>query len=178
VSDADAGGARFANAPADEIGRLTQALREALTDNMVERLAVVAGTALEFLDRLGDARTGAAVNAALDRLVELHSVGALDTVFDLAMLAHAARSAATDGIVERLFDFVEQKLGTLDNAGLTGTAEDLVGALHEAAGEASRLAPRGGIIAALALLGKPETQKTLRFLLAFAGKLQKSALRR
>ena len=166
---------RLANAPANEIDRLAQGLREALTDTMVERLAAMAGTTIELLDRLGDERTGAAVHAALDRLGELHKIGALDTLFDLVMLVHAARSAATDNIVERLFDFVERKVGSLDDEGVMAAAAYAVDALNEAAGEASRLAPRGGILSTLALLGKPETQRTLTFLLTFGEKLRQRA---
>jgi uncharacterized protein YjgD (DUF1641 family) len=44
--------------------------------------------------------------------------------------------------------------------------------LEEAAREAKAAAPRGGMMAALSLLSKPETQRSLAFLLAFSSKLQ------
>ena len=172
MTEAAASDAGFANAPADEIGGLVQAVREALTDSMVERLAAMAGTTLALLDRLGEERTGAAVHALLDRLTELHAVGALDTLCDLAMLVHAARSAATDNIVERLFVLLEQIAAMLANESMAAAAENAVQALNEAAGEAPRHAPRGGILAGLTFLGKPETQRALGFLLAFGEKLR------
>ncbi|MBV8336218.1 MAG: hypothetical protein JO358_12425, partial [Alphaproteobacteria bacterium] len=78
--------ARGRNEPGDELTRLGQAAREALTDAMVERLAVTAGNALELLDRLNDANTRDAVHMLVDRLGELHRAGALDTLFDTVML--------------------------------------------------------------------------------------------
>ena len=44
-----------------EIERLTLAAREALTDSMVERLAVTGSNALELIDRLNDEGTSAAL---------------------------------------------------------------------------------------------------------------------
>jgi hypothetical protein len=88
------------NEPTDEVAHLAQAAREALTDAMVERLAVTAGNTLELLDRLNDERTREAVHMLVDRLSELHKAGALDTLFDAVMLLHAARNAVTDPIVD------------------------------------------------------------------------------
>ena len=62
--------------PLGEMERLTLAAREALTDGMVERLAALGGNALELLDRLNDRATNAAVHSLIDRLTELHKVGA------------------------------------------------------------------------------------------------------
>ena len=92
------------NHPTDEMSRLTLAAREALTDNMVERLATTGANALELLDRLNDPSTSAAVHTLIDRLTELHKVGALDTVCDLAHdCCTRLRNALTDNMVERLF---------------------------------------------------------------------------
>ncbi|HUZ73041.1 MAG TPA: hypothetical protein VMU87_08640 [Stellaceae bacterium] len=178
MTETEASDTRFADAPADEVGRLVQAFREALTDSMVERLSSVAGTTLELLDRLGDERTGAAVHSLLDRLVELHQVGALDTLCDLAMLVHAARSAATDSIVERLFAVVEQMVGTFASDGMASAAENAVQSLNEAAAASSRPASRNGILAGLSFLGKPETQRALSFLVAFGDKLRQRTIQR
>ena len=159
--------------PTDELARLTLAAREALTDSMVERLAVLGGNALELLDRLNDPNTSAAVHTMIDRLTELHRVGALDTVCDLAMTLHAARNALTDNMVERLFMFAESMVNTIGNEAMGELAENTRAALEEAAEEASQVAPRrGGVMQALSLLSKPETQRSLAFLLAFSSKLQ------
>jgi uncharacterized protein YjgD (DUF1641 family) len=44
--------------------------------------------------------------------------------------------------------------------------------LEEAAAETARSAPKGGLMATAAMLSKPETQKSLAFLLNFSEKLQ------
>ena len=165
--------AMISNQPVSEMDRLTLAAREALTDSMVERLAVTGANALELVDRLNDERTSAAVHNAIDRLTELHKVGALDTLFDLVMLLHAVRNASTDNIVERMFTFMEQMINTVGNEEMGTLAENARLALDEAAEETAKAAPRGGLVAALSLLSKPETQRSLAFLLNFSDKLHR-----
>jgi uncharacterized protein YjgD (DUF1641 family) len=160
--------------PLGEMERLTLAAREALTDNMVERLAMLGGNAMELLDRLNDPATSAAVHALVDRLTELHKVGALDTVCDLAMTLHAVRNALTDNIVERLFMFAESMVTTVGNEAMGELAENARLALEEAAQESAQAGPaKGGMMATLSLLSKPETQRSLAFLLAFSAKLER-----
>jgi uncharacterized protein YjgD (DUF1641 family) len=160
--------------PLGEIERLTLAAREALTDNMVERLAMLGGNAMELLDRLNDPATSDAVHKMVDRLTELNKVGALDTVCDLAMTLHAVRNALTDNMVERLFMFAESMINTVGNEAMGELAENARLALEEAAQEGAQAAPpKGGVMATLSLLSKPETQRSLAFLLAFSAKLQR-----
>ena len=165
--------APLSNQPPTELGRLMQAAQEALTDRMVERLAVTGTNALELLDRLNDERTSEALHRAIDRVTELHKVGALDTLFDVVMLIHAARNAATDNIVERLFVFFEQMVNTIGNEAMGSLADNARVALEEAAEESAQQRPRGGALAAISLLAKPETQRSLMFLLGFAERLQR-----
>ena len=165
--------ARNSNEPTTEVSRLMQAAQEALTDSMVERLAASGANVLELLDRLNDEQTREAIHAALDRVTALHKAGALDTMFDLVMLLNAARNAATDTIVERLFVFVEQMLNTVGTEAMGSFAENARLALEEAAEATSQQTPRGGALAALSLLAKPETQRSLGFLLSFADRLQR-----
>ncbi|MCT8973819.1 hypothetical protein [Microbaculum marinisediminis] len=163
------------NPPADEMARLTLAIREALTDSMVERLAITGGSAFELVDRLNDEQTSEAVHGLLDRLTELHKVGALDTLFELVLLMHAARNASTDNIVERMFMFFEQMINTVGNEAMGTLAENTREALEEAAEEAARKPAKGGMLATVSMLSKPEAQKSLAFLLAFSEKLQQRA---
>ena len=163
----------LSNLPPDEMARLTLAAREALTDNMVERLAVMGASALELVDRLNDENTGAAVHALLDKLTDLHKVGALDTLFDSVLMLHAARSALTDNMVERLFMFMESMINTVGNEAMGELAENTRLAFEEAATESAKAKPAGGIMGMLSMLSKPETQKSLAFLLAFSAKMQK-----
>jgi len=159
--------------PFGEMERLTLAAREALTDSMVERLAMLGGNAMELLDRLNDPETSAAVHSLVDRLTELHKVGALDTVCDLALTLHAVRNALTDNMVERLFMFAENMINTVGNEAMGELAENARIALEDAAQETAQApAPRGGVMSTLSLLSRPETQRSLAFLLAFSAKLQ------
>ncbi|HVC57155.1 MAG TPA: DUF1641 domain-containing protein [Stellaceae bacterium] len=165
--------ARGRNQPPDELNRLAQAAREALTDTMVERLAGSAGNTLELLDRLNDEGTREALHVLLDRLGELHKTGALDTLFDTVMLLHAARNAVTDPIVDRLFAFFEQTINTVGNEAMADLADNTREALEEAAAESAQATPRGGLFAMLSLLGQPEAQRSLGFLLSFSEKFQR-----
>ena len=166
--------ATLSNQPVDELTRLTVAAREALTDSMIERLAVTGAAALELVDRLNDKQTSEALHALIDRLTELHRSGALDTVCDLVMTVHAARNALTDNMVERLFAFFEYMINTVGNEPMGELAENARISFEEAAEETSAGAPRsGGLFATLSLLSKPEAQKSLAFLLAFGDKLRR-----
>ncbi|HZD90839.1 MAG TPA: DUF1641 domain-containing protein [Pseudolabrys sp.] len=158
--------------PMDEMARLSLAAREALTDNMVERLTTMGGNALELLDRLNDPDTSAAVHSLVDRLTELHKVGAIDTVCDLALTLHAVRNALTDNMVERLFMFMESMINTVGNEAMGELAENTRVAFEEAAQETAHAKPSGGIMGMMSMLSKPETQKSLAFLLAFSSRLQ------
>ncbi len=164
--------AGMSNRPIGEIERLSLAAREALTDSMVERLAVTGSNALELLDRLNDEQTSAAVHALIDRLTELHKVGALGTLFDLVVLLHAACNASTDNIVERLFTFFEQMINTVGNEAMGQLAENTREALDVAASKSARIPAKGGFLATLSLLSKPEAQQSLMFLLSFGENLR------
>jgi uncharacterized protein YjgD (DUF1641 family) len=161
------------NQPADELLRFTVAAREALTDQMIERMATTGASAFELIDRLNEQQTSEAVHALIDRVTAMHKIGALDTLFDLVVLLHGARNALTDNMVERLFTFFEQMINTVGNEAMGELADNTRLALDEAAEEAAAGAGRGGLMAAMTLLSNPETQRSLRFLLAFAQKLQK-----
>ncbi|MCK4869295.1 MAG: DUF1641 domain-containing protein [Alphaproteobacteria bacterium] len=161
------------NMPEDETARLILALREALTDSMVERLAVTGSNALEVVDRLNDETTRDAIHTVLDRLTELHQIGALDTLFDLVAVIHASKSASTDAIVERLFAFVEQMMNTFGSDNLSRLADGAAEAMEDAVHETRDVNPSGGILSTVSMLSKPETQKSLMFLLKFAENLQK-----
>jgi len=158
----------------DEMARLLLALREALTDSMVERLATTAGVALEVVDRLNEEETRDAVHSIFDRLTEFHSIGALDTLFESVLLLHAVRSAATDSIVERLFGFIEQAANTFGSEAMLQCADDVLGSLEQAAQETDNTPAKGGLLSTISLLSKPESQQTIEFLLKFGAALQKS----
>src|SRR3974377_1949718 len=135
--------------PADELLQLTLAAREALTDTMVERLAVTGANALELIDRLNDESTSAALHTLIDRMTELHKVGAIDTLCDTLMMVHAARNALTDNMVERLFTFFEQMINTVGNEAMGELAQNTRTAIEAAAEETGQMTTRGGVFVTL-----------------------------
>ncbi|MCW8916819.1 MAG: hypothetical protein OQK24_13335 [Magnetovibrio sp.] len=155
--------------------QLIQAANDALTDGMVERLATTGGNALEVLDLLNDDDTRDAVITILERLTEIHRSGALDTFFELLTLAHGARSALTDSMVERLVVWMETMISNVANEHLAEFAGDTVDAMHDAAVETAQDKATGGLMSTLSMLSKPETQQALKFLMTFAAKMQKNA---
>jgi uncharacterized protein YjgD (DUF1641 family) len=176
VKEATMSETMISNQPMDEIARLSLAAREAMTDAMVERIAITGANALELLDRLNDEQTSAAVHKVLDRLTEAHKLGALDTLFDMVTLLHAARDAATDNILDRLFTFFEQMINTVGNEEMGMLAGNARMALEEAAEETAKMPSRSGLMATMSMLSKPETQRGLAFLAAFSAKLQQHTL--
>ena len=87
-----------------EFHALGKAAGSALNDGMVERLASTAAGGLELLDRLNDPDTKAAVHRLIDGVTSLHASGGMDTLFEMATVVHAVRSAASDEMVERLYE--------------------------------------------------------------------------
>jgi uncharacterized protein YjgD (DUF1641 family) len=176
VKEATMSETMISNQPMDEIARVTLAAREAMTDAMVERLAVTGASAIELVDRLNDEQTSAAVHTVLDRLTELHKLGALDTLFDLVTLLHSARNAMTDNMLERLFTFFEQMINTVGNEEMGMLAGNARTALEEAAEETEKLPVRRGVMPMLSILSKPEAQRSLAFLVSFSDKLQRRTM--
>ena len=162
----------MSNDPTADMSRLLQAATESLTDNMVERLSITAANGLEVVDRLNNEDTKDAVLAVIDNLTELHRTGALDTLFQIVKLAHGCREAMTDSMVERLFAFMESMVNNLANEEVADLAHNAREAMHHASKEAAGHKATGGLMATISMLGKPETQQALQFLLAFASKMR------
>jgi uncharacterized protein YjgD (DUF1641 family) len=157
----------MANDPNAGIARLVQAAQESLTDSMVERLTTTAANGLEVVDRLNDPETMAAVMSTIDWITELHRTGALDTLFQLVTLLHGARAALTDNMVERLFAFMEHMANNLATENVAELAQDATLAIEHATEETRARPAKGGLIATLAMLSKPESAQAIQFLLAF-----------
>jgi len=103
----------------------------------------------------------------------MHRSGSMDTLFETLTLLHGVRSALTDSMVERLFIFVEHMMNNLANEEVAAMAHNARMAMDEAVDETrSRPEPTGGLLSTIGMLSKPETQKALQFLLAFACKMQ------
>jgi uncharacterized protein YjgD (DUF1641 family) len=158
-----------------DLERGLQGATDALTDQMVERLATAAGNVAEIADRLNDADTRDAVHTLLDELTRLHKAGGLVSLFEMVHMVNAARNAMTDGIVERLATFSEHMVTNLANEETADLFQTFATALTDAQKKAEAEPARGGLLSAMHLLSAPETQQSLRFLLTFAQGLQRGS---
>jgi uncharacterized protein YjgD (DUF1641 family) len=157
----------------EEMEQLVAAARAALTDQMVERLSGTGANAFELLDRLNDEETRDAILTLIDELTALHRAGGIVKLFELLHLFNALRHTLTDSMVERLAVFAEHTVNNLASEEVLAFARDATEALDEAREEAAKDSAKGGLMDTLRLLSQPETQESIRFLLAFAGRLQR-----
>lgn len=158
-----------------EMARLTQAVGEAMTDSMVERLTSTGANALEVVDRLNDSETKDAVLSLIDALTMMHKTGALSTLVECATLLHAARSAMTDSMVDRLMAFVEHMMTNLATEDMATMAHEAKAAMEDALEScAKRPAPKS-IFGLVGMLNNPDTLQALNFLLSFSCKLRQRA---
>ena len=156
-----------------DVVRMAQAAQEALTDTMVERLSITGANAMEVVDRLNDEETRDAVMSLIDMITDLHRIGALQTLFEAVTTLHGARSALTDNMIERLFVFVEHMINNLANEEVAAMTHNARTAMEEAVDEIrSRPEPSGGLVATIKMLSRPEANRALQFMLAFACKMQ------
>jgi uncharacterized protein YjgD (DUF1641 family) len=159
------------NAPA-ELESLLTAAGDALTDSMVERLVQSLANSMEVLDRLNDEETRDAVHCVFDEVTALHRTGALKGVFETLQLLAAMRNALTDSMIERLAQFVEQMVTNVANEDMAELAASATEAFHSSVDEMANYQAPGGMIATLKMLGEPETQASLHFLVSMASKLK------
>jgi len=156
------------NAVSDALG----AAANAMTDSMVERLATTVSNAAEIADRLNDPETREAVDALLAGITALHRTGDLAATFELLHVLGAMRSAATDSMIERAASLLEHLLSNMANEEVADLAHETKEAMREARHEAAAAPARGGLMATLGLLSKPETQEALRFLVTITNKMK------
>jgi uncharacterized protein YjgD (DUF1641 family) len=159
--------------PTDALSDAFGAAANAVTDNMVERLATTLSNSLELVDRLNQPDTREAVDALLEGLTRLHRTGDLAALFELLHVLGAARAAATDSMVERGAALVEHLVSNLANEDVADLAHQTQQAMREARSEAA-VPPAGGLMATVRLLGSPETQAALRFLVDVTNRMQKA----
>jgi uncharacterized protein YjgD (DUF1641 family) len=166
-----------------ELEHLTAAARDSLTDEMVGRLSATAAEGMDLLDQVN--RSG--VGKALPALAQLVANGDLDRLVALARTYGAAQDAMTDEMVSRLAETVAESISIVDRLNrasperlvgvlerLTGLLEGTMGALDAAKREVAAKPVAGGGLGGLwQLLRDPESQQSLRFLLAFAREFRK-----
>lgn len=171
---------------AQEIERVIGAARDALTDEMVGRVAGTAAEGMDLLDQVN--RSGVA--RALPALAQLVENGDLDRLVALARTIGAAQDALTDEMVGRVVETVSESMAIVDRlnragperlvAGLerlAGVLESTIGALDAAKRDiAAQPVAAGGLGGLWQLLRDPESQQSLRFLLAFAKEFRKRSV--
>lgn len=99
-----------------EVERVVAAARDALTDEMVTRLASTAGDAVELIDQVNRAGLARAIPA----LAQLVNNGDLERLSHLARLYSSAQDALTDEMVGRLSEAVGEGLALLDQVNRAG----------------------------------------------------------
>jgi Asp-tRNA(Asn)/Glu-tRNA(Gln) amidotransferase C subunit len=99
-----------------EVERLVAAARDALTDEMVSRLASTAGDAVELMDQVNRAGLARAIPA----LAQMVNNGDLERLSQLARLYNSAQDALTDEMVGRLTEAVADGLALIDQVNRAG----------------------------------------------------------
>lgn len=182
------------------LARLLGSAEDALSDEMIGRIAQAGAGGLDLLDRLQRAEVGAAI-PVLARLV--HD-GDLQRLADLARVFGAAQDALTDDMVARLAETLGGALSLLDRLHRGGlerlvgmlerleadgalerlasslprllermdTVERLLGCLESAARDSAAQTPRGGLGGLYHLLAGRDSQASLQFLLALGQRMR------
>ncbi|AOU99352.1 hypothetical protein BI364_16710 [Acidihalobacter yilgarnensis] len=166
------------------LARLVGAAQDALTDDMVGRLAGLAGDSLDMLDRVN--RSG--VIRALPAIAAMVDNGDLERITHLARLLGSAEDALTDDMIGRLAGLAGDGLALLDRItrsdgiprllGLIERVEvqDALAALLEALATSrseQREPTSGGLGEMLRLARDPQTHEALRFMVNLTGHLNK-----
>jgi uncharacterized protein YjgD (DUF1641 family) len=99
-----------------EVERVTAAARDALTDEMVTRLASTAGDAVELMDQVNRAGLARAIPA----LAQMVHNGDIERLSQVAQLYSSAQDALTDEMVTRLSEAVGEGLALLDQVNRAG----------------------------------------------------------
>lgn len=165
-----------------QLARLIGSAQDAMSDDIVARLAGAIADGLDLLDRVN--RSGIA--RALPALTALVETGDLDRLVQLARLAGSAQDAMNDETVSRLADLASRALLLIDRVTRDGgTLERLFDLLERTEAVAVlgdfvaifqqiRSAPatpgpaRGGLSGLWSIVRQPENQDALRVLLSVA----------
>ncbi len=169
----------------EEIGRLVASARDALTDDMVARLAGTAGETLDLLDQINRNR----LVDVLPVIKQLADNGDLERVVHLARLLGAAEDALNDDMVARLAGVASDALSLLEQLTRNNALGQILTfllrpevqnvlvrfgeALLTANNEYQQLPPaKGGIGGLWRLLQEPNNQQAVQFFGLFGKHLQ------
>ncbi len=121
-----------------ELARVVSSAQDAMTDDMVDRLAYTASSSIDFLDQVN--RAG--LNRAIPALAKMVNNGDLDRIVDLARVVSSAQDAMTDDMVNRLSVTIGQGLCMLDRMCRYGGIDRMINLLErlEISGSLEKLA--------------------------------------
>ncbi len=169
-----------------QLARVLGAAEDALSEEMIGRLAATANDGIDLLDRVN--RSGVA--KALPAVSELVENGDLDRIVRLARVVGSMEDAVNDEMISRLAGVFGEGLCLLDrltrNGGLSRLldlvlreeVQTAVVRLAEAVVAASqevdaRPRPRGGALGLWKIMSQPENQEALQFLGLFGKHLRR-----
>ncbi len=158
------------------LARVVGSAQDALSDDMVTRLAGLATDGLDLLDRVN--RSGVA--RALPAITALVDNGDLDRIVALARVVGSAQDALYDDMVTRLAGlatdamaiidrvtrngFVDRWLTLADRIERSGLLSDLITAIDQAGKEAATAPrPQGGVAGLWTLMKQQQTQEAAQF---------------
>lgn len=168
-----------------QLARVLGAAEDALSEEMIGRLAATANDGIDLLDRVN--RSGVA--KALPAITELVENGDLERIVRLARVVGSMEDAVNDEMISRLAGVLGDGLCLMDrltrNGGLTRLldlvlredvqtavvrlAEAVVAASQEVE---SQPPPRGGAMGLWRIMSQPENQEALQFLGLFGKHLR------
>jgi hypothetical protein len=99
-----------------EVERVISAARDAVTDEMVSRMAATAGDAVELMDQINRAGLARAIPA----LAQMINNGDVERLSQLARVYSAAQDSLTDEMIGRLSEAVADGLALLDQVNRAG----------------------------------------------------------
>ena len=188
------------------LARIYGSAEDALTEDMVGRIADAAGGGLSLLDQIN--RSG--LEKALPTLTRLVADGDIERLAQLARVYGAVQDALSEEIIGRLAEAASEGLSLLVRLNRGGAGRlvemlakleasgslarvaaflptfvdrlDMVGGLLEAMESAAKQAEAertaGGIVSMYKMMTDPRTQETLRFMLALGQHMHESYARR
>jgi uncharacterized protein YjgD (DUF1641 family) len=162
-----------------QFARLVSSAEDALSDDIVSRVASVAAEGMDLVDRIN--RSGAA--KALPAIASLVENGDLDRIVQLARLVAGALDALTDDMIVRLATVASHALSLVERVTRTGLAEqlveladtlersglapDMLKAIDEAVREVQAAPPPkgglSGLVGVYTLMKNPDTQRAMHF---------------
>ncbi len=168
-----------------EVERIVEGASDALTDDIIGRLAEVAGDGIALLDKANNSNLDKAL-PAISRMVEN---GDLDRVVNLARVLGSAGDAVTDDIVARLAETAGELMCIADRLARSEGLMRLLDLLErehiinllvefaEAAASAKAShepASKGGIMGIMGTMQDPDVQDALKFFGAMFKELKKA----